>query len=113
MNRIETTIQTAKLNSVDDEIVDIHIPTSSTSSSGEGQTSQKHYILSQVPSLTTDLSTLSYTLDKLAAEVDSVQSHGDEDVRRRKKELSTKLVDMMGVCDGFIKECGVGESSSS
>jgi len=70
-------------------------------------TQKKHYILSQAPSLSTDLSVLSYSLDKLAADVDTVQSHGDDDVRKRKKDLSKKIVQMMNVVDGFMKDCGV------
>ena len=141
LNRVSVTIETAKLNSVDEIIEegekDVEVEGSSSNSpngsSGGGgalhpmsenkagastTTSDsigeqpsthiiRHYILSQVPSLSKDLGMLSYKLDQLAAEVDAVQSHGDEDVKRQKKELSQKLVEMMSSCDGFMVECGV------
>jgi hypothetical protein len=143
LNRVSVTIETAKLNSVDEIIEEgekdekdlegssssspndsngvgggtLHptsedetgASTSTSVSKGEQPSTHmiRHYILSQVPSLSKDLGMLSYKLDQLAAEVDAVQSHGDEDVKRQKKELSQKLVEMMGSCDGFMVECGV------
>lgn len=140
LNRVSVTIETAKLNSVDEIIEEgekdlegssssspndsngvgggtLHptsedetgASTSTSESKGEQPSTHmiRHYILSQVPSLSKDLGMLSYKLDQLAAEVDAVQSHGDEDVKRQKKELSQKLVEMMGSCDGFMVECGV------
>lgn len=143
LNRVSVTIETAKLNSVDEIIEErenyekdledssssspndsngvgggtLHptsedetgASTSTSVSKGEQPSTHmiRHYILSQVPSLSKDLGMLSYKLDQLAAEVDAVQSHGDEDVKRQKKELSQKLVEMMASCDGFMVECGV------
>jgi hypothetical protein len=140
LNRVSVTIETAKLNSVDEIIEEgekdlegssssspndsngvgggtLHptsedetgASTSTSESKGEQPSTHiiRHYILSQVPSLSKDLGMLSYKLDQLAAEVDAVQSHGDEDVKRQKKELSQKLVEMMASCDGFMVECGV------
>lgn len=124
ISTLSVTIETAKLNSVDEivnqdkddedekqeeeqeeEEKDYEIIGDTTRN--ETHVPKRHYILSQVPSLMTDLSRLSYVLDKFAAELDQVSSHGDAEVKRRKKELSKKVVDMMEVCDGFIQECGL------
>jgi len=126
INTLSVTIETAKLNSVDEivsqdkydeekeeeeqeeEEKDYEIIGDTTrNESHVPPPPKRHYILSQVPSLMTDLSRLSYVLDKFAAELDQVSSHGDAEVKRRKKELSKKVVDMMEVCDGFIQECGL------
>ena len=139
LDKVDCIIQLAKLNSVDDENYDsdayydiddesaitnntiasastsatANSSNISTSSSSNTTTSsrRRHYIIAQTPQLTKDLSGLSYNLDKLAAEVDAVQSHGDSEVKRRKKELSTLLVKMMERVDGFMVECGVTVSS--
>mmetsp|Transcript_28378 Transcript_28378/g.33613 ORF Transcript_28378/g.33613 Transcript_28378/m.33613 type:complete len:220 (-) Transcript_28378:276-935(-) len=137
LDKIDCTIQLAKLNSVDDdddddddtehavdnESVNTSTTTNSASTSTTNNTMQttlssgsstttsssrrRHYILSQTPQVSKELSSLSYNLDKLAAEVDAIQSHGDAEVKRRKKALSTLLVQMMERVDGFILECGV------
>lgn len=137
LDKIDCTIQLAKLNSVDnddeEEEEDYTVtnnatadansnattnststtrPSSASSASSTTTTSssssrRRHYIVSQTPQITRELSSLSYNLDKLAAKVDEVSSYGDMDVKRRKKELSTTLVKMMERVDGFIAECGV------
>ena len=70
-------------------------------------TKHKHYILHQTPSLTKDLSTISYNLDKIASQVDAIQSYSDENVKGQKKKLSNELVKMMELVDGFLAECGI------
>jgi prefoldin subunit 5 len=65
---------------------------------------------SQIPSLSKDLATLSYNLDKLAAEIDSVQSHGCNTVKAKKKELSNVIVNMMNTLDALIQTCGFDPS---
>ena len=126
-------IQLTKLNSVDNddddiekdeedaainETIDTNSPantnnfTRSTGSSSATVSSssserRRHYIVSQTPQITNELSSLSYNLDNLAARVHEVLSYGNADLKRRKKELSTKLVGMMEKVDGFISECGV------
>lgn len=113
INRITVLIETAKLNSVDEIIEREEESPVESDASGDDSSNQdvkRHYILSQVPSLSKDLGMLSYNLDSLAAKVDSVQSHDNEDVKKQKKDLSRKLVDMMKVCDGFMIDCGVDVS---
>ena len=122
LDKVDCTIQLAKLNSVDNDDDD-HSTTSSitnnttttnssnstsaTAATAKTNNTKKHYILSQTPKINKDLSGLSYNLDKLAAEVDAIQSHGDSSLRGRKKALSTHIVTMMDRVDGFISECGV------
>jgi len=75
--------------------------------STNNNTKHKHYILHQTPSLTKDLSTISYNLDKIASQVDAIQSYSDENVKSQKKKLSNELVKMMELVDGFVAECGI------
>jgi hypothetical protein len=54
---------------------------------------------------------VSSALDKVAAELDQVVSHGVAEVKKQKKELSNRVVTMMGTCDGFIQECDIDTTS--
>mmetsp|Transcript_1540 Transcript_1540/g.2208 ORF Transcript_1540/g.2208 Transcript_1540/m.2208 type:complete len:202 (+) Transcript_1540:46-651(+) len=121
LDKVEIMVEVARLNSVDDgeeEGCDSGDGNSATMITDEkhemqnqpqGQSSKSKSPLSQTPTpaLSKDLSMLSYTLDKLAAEIDSVQSCGDADVKRRKKEISKAIVKMMEKVDGYLKECGL------
>lgn len=110
LNRIMVVIETAKLNSVDhdDKERSQHMQVGGEEENDvSGPSIKKHYILCQVPSLSKDLGSLSYNLDKLAAQVDGVASHGDAQVKTMKKELSSKIVEMMAICDDCINECGI------
>ena len=51
-----------------------------------------------------DLATLSDALDKLVAYIDSVESKGNAEVKKRKKGLSTCAVKMMEKVDGLISQ---------
>jgi len=125
---IDCTVQLAKLNSVDNDDVDTDSTPNATTTTVTSESDvittetaaitnttttesppkpKKHYILSQIPKISKDLSTLSYNLDKVAAEVDAIKSHGDTKVKLKKKAISTLLVTMMEQVDGFMSECGV------
>lgn len=110
LEKIEVTIQLAKLNSVDSGMEGNDKKSSASSSADstvvEGDETLND-ILAQTPTLTKDLAGLSYSLDVLASTVDSVGSHGNVDVKARKKVLSNALVQMMERVDSFLKECGV------
>ena len=114
MNKIGFVIETAKLNSVDEIVHDFdwngEVEDTNTDGYENDQLHKRHYILSQIPSLSKDLGMLSYNLDNMAAKVDSVQSHGDDSIKAQKKGLSHKLVEMMGICDEYMRECGVEAS---
>ena len=92
----------AKLNSVDEEVDEIQ--------DIESISPKRHYMLIQIPSLEKDLGMLSYTLDQIAAEIDELNSHGDTDLRQQKKVMSKRVVEMMNLCDSYLKECGVESS---
>ena len=107
LDKVEMVVEVARLNSVD-SVDDSNADDTNDADNEHAKTKQNVQVLSNVsPLLSKDLSMLSYTLDKLASEIDSVQSSGDVDVKRRKKEMSGVLVSMMERIDGFLKECGI------
>lgn len=98
LEKIEIMVEVERLNSVDDGY----------DNSEETKVPQsKNGTLSISSSLAKDVSILSSTLDRIAGEIDSVQSHGDLDIKKRKKEFSKLLVSMMDKVDRILKECGV------
>jgi len=106
LEKIEVTVETARLNTVDG-------PVFTTNTGGKNPTDDvvlsaggDNEVLSQYPHLRTDISTLSYRLDKLAATADSAQSHGNVEVKRRKKQLSSIIVKMMERTDALMAACG-------
>ena len=56
----------------------------------------------QYPQLRTKIGVFSNKLDTLAASIDSIQSHSDEEVKRRKKQLSNTIVEFMSELDRTI-----------
>mmetsp|Transcript_8580 Transcript_8580/g.18469 ORF Transcript_8580/g.18469 Transcript_8580/m.18469 type:complete len:176 (-) Transcript_8580:53-580(-) len=99
LEKVEIAIETARLNSVDDP---------SPTPGEQGDATDLDNIFEQYPQIKNDLSMLSYQLDKVAANIDSVQSCGSVEVKRRKKYLSNLLVKMMEKTDGLIASCGGG-----
>lgn len=97
--KVEVLIDTATLNSVDDGNANKEV----------NEKENRYAVYSQVPSLQKDLGALSYRLDQLAADIDSIESHGDNTVRLKKKELSTVIVDLMKTVDVLITNCGFDE----
>uniref|UniRef100_A0A7S2U8C1 BAG domain-containing protein n=1 Tax=Attheya septentrionalis TaxID=420275 RepID=A0A7S2U8C1_9STRA len=85
---MEVTVETARLNSIDETILET-LPVQ----------------------LKKQLAMLSSQLDALAADVDSIQSNGDAEVKRRKKYLSVKLVEMMERADKIIGQFSVEEQN--
>jgi uncharacterized protein (DUF3084 family) len=94
---IEISVQRAVLDSVDgpavssDEIMD-----------GSSNEELQIQTFQQNPELRKDIGFLSTRLDKLAAQIDSVLSHSDDEVKNRKKELSNKVVGLMDEIDKLI-----------
>lgn len=106
LHKLEIIISTAKLNSVDEG----EIRPNDMDDKKDEDTNNEYYMYSQIPSLSKDLATLSYNLDKLAADIDSVQSHGNNTVKTKKKELSNVIVNMMNTVDALIQTCGLDSS---
>ncbi|KAL3799746.1 hypothetical protein HJC23_010396 [Cyclotella cryptica] len=95
LDHIETLVQRALLDSVDGPI------SISNEFVGSREELQKQ-IFQQNPELRKDIGMFSSRLDRLAARIDSVMSHSDEEVKRRKKQLSSKIVLLMTELDKII-----------
>lgn len=113
LERVEIAVEVARLNSVDGPENSSPPRGSRTETTKDGRTDglEPDSLFQQIPSLKRDLSGLSHRLDGLAAEVDSVRSCGDADVKRRKKRLSNVLVRMMERVDSLIVRCEGGDDS--
>jgi len=112
LEKIEVMVEVEKLNSVDDGQSSNNNYKNNNDNDGDSNSNnivEDSITTSLTPSplLSKELSMLSYTLDKLAADIDSVKSCNDIEVKRRKKEFSKMLVSMMEVVDSFFKECGI------
>ena len=59
-------------------------------------------LFQQHPELKKDIALFSNLLDKLAASVDGINSHSDGEVKRRKKQLSNKIVCLMNEMDRML-----------
>lgn len=103
LHKLEILISTAKLNSVDEGEIQYE---DNGKHNDEDTNNANYYMYSQIPSLSKDLGTLSYNLDTLAADLDVVQSHGNDTVKTKKKELSNVIVQMMNAVDELIQTCG-------
>lgn len=108
LNKIRLQIERAKLDSVDggDENLSSDETTSFKSPNEERGQLQNDIILMTSPAIKKDISMLSHNLDTLVAKIDSVQSHGNLEVKERKKKLSNLLVEMMRDVDELIQDCG-------
>ena len=67
-------------------------------------------IFQQYPELRKDIGLFSARLDKLAATIDSIKSHSDDDVKSRKKQLSNKVVGLMNELDRMIASLNLAVS---
>ena len=86
LNRLEESLARAKLDSIDDVTI------------------EPQWIIAHAPrDLEKDLSKISHDLDTLAAKVDAVPSHGDADIKVRKKRASQQLVLMMERADYMLE----------
>ncbi len=62
---------------------------------------QKH-LFQQHPELKKDIALFSNLLDEMAASIDAINSQSDEEVKRRKKGLSNKIVNLMNELDRMM-----------
>jgi len=64
---------------------------------------EPQWIIAHAPrDLERDLAKISHDLDTLAANVDAVPSHGDAEIKRRKKAYSEQVVKMMARADFML-----------
>ena len=59
-------------------------------------------LFQQYPKLRTKIGIFSNKLDTLAACIDDIKSHSDDEVKARKKYLSNRIVELMNGLDGMI-----------
>ena len=97
LENIEILVQRASLESVDGPIDQSGTDTDTTPK----EDIQKQ-IFQQNPELRKDIGFFSTRLDRLAARIDSVLSHSDEDVKKRKKQMSNKVVELMDALDKMV-----------
>lgn len=101
LEKIEISVERIRLESIDvdnDDDGDSDIILNSTRT--EMQSSS--LIFQQCPELRTQIGIFSSTLDKIAASIDAVKSHSDDEVKKRKKQLSNGIVKLMNDLDSII-----------
>lgn len=87
LERLEESLARAKLDSVEDVAI-----------------MEPQWIIAHAPrDLEKDLAKVSHDLDSLAAKVDAVPSHGVEQIKRRKKLCSERIVAMMERADYMLE----------
>ena len=99
LENIETLVQRALLESVDGPFTyEIDSENANNCSKQEIQTQ----IFQQNPGLRKEIGFFSTRLDRLAARIDTVLSHSNDEVKKRKKQLSNKVVALMDALDTTI-----------
>lgn len=108
LKKVIVMMEVARLNSVDGGCSNNDNKKENDDSQKEMNSDKKsRIIISDPPApLIKDLGILSHKLDKLASEVDSVQSCNDVELKKRKKDLSRRIVRLMDQIDEYIEECG-------
>lgn len=91
LEQIEISIDRARLERVD-----------GGTTNKDNDESRRQSLFQQDPKLRTRIGLYSNTLDKLASSIDSVKSHSDDEVKRRKKALSNNIVELMNELDRMI-----------
>jgi hypothetical protein len=98
LEQIEISIERIRLESVDyDDDDDDDEITDSTQTEMASRSLFQHN-----PKLRTQIGMFSNTLDTLAASIDSIKSHSDDEVKQRKKQVSNGIVKLMNDLDSII-----------
>lgn len=92
------------------ERLELSLATASMDSVDGGD--QEYASILITPAIRTELGILSDAVDKLVANIDAIDSHGDDNVRGRKKELSQQLVQLMARVDLLIAQVQTEPDSS-
>mmetsp|Transcript_3704 Transcript_3704/g.8107 ORF Transcript_3704/g.8107 Transcript_3704/m.8107 type:complete len:191 (-) Transcript_3704:113-685(-) len=98
LEQIEILVERARLESVDGS----SSATSQTPAADVNSDELKAQLFQQNPELRTRIGIFSNKLDTLAAIIDSIKSHSDEEVKRRKKQYSNRIVELMDELDRMI-----------
>lgn len=112
LEQIEVLIERARLESVDgsttnigtrdDEGTSIQQKQSQSINDKITQEELTNRLFQQYPKLRTKIGIFSNKLDTLAACIDDIKSHSDDEVKTRKKYLSNRIVELMNGLDGMI-----------
>ena len=111
LEEIEILIERARLESVDGSTTNDITTTEGTSiqqkqsqSINDKITQEEltNRLFQQYPKLRTKIGIFSNKLDTLAACIDDIKSHSDDEVKTRKKYLSNRIVELMNGLDGMI-----------
>lgn len=103
LEQIEISVERIRLESVDDDRTMTYSDAAAgTAASSEETTDIQISVFRQKPELRTQIGVYSYKLDTLAASIDSVKSHSDDEVKRRKKQISNGIVKLMNDLDTII-----------
>ena len=105
LEQIEVLVARARLDSVDGSAAaSANATTSASASLNEVDREElKTQLFKQHPEMRTQIAIFSNKLDALAAAVDHTKSHGDEEVKRRKKRLSNQIVALMDELDATVE----------
>ena len=105
LEQIDILIERTRLESVDAGSTTT-TKSNATSKSDEGekitQEELTNRLFQQYPKLRTKIGIFSNKLDTLAACIDDIKSHSDDEVKARKKYLSNRIVELMNGLDGMI-----------
>jgi len=101
LEEIEILIERARLESVDGSTTPLSI-SQQTQNEKTTQEELTNRLFQQYPKLRTQIGIFSNKLDTLAACIDDIQSHADDEVKTRKKGLSNRIVDLMNGLDTMI-----------
>jgi len=107
LEQIEVLIEKARLESVDGstKLTPRMKNGNSSKPQPQAQVSQEELtnrLFQQYPQLRTKIGIFSNKLDTLAACIDDIKSHSDEEVKSRKKALSNRIVALMNGLDDMI-----------
>ena len=106
LEQIEVLIERARLESVDGSTkLTPRMKNGNNNPQPQSQISQEELtnrLFQQYPQLRTKIGIFSNKLDTLAACIDDIKSHSDEEVKSRKKALSNRIVALMNSLDGMI-----------
>ena len=106
LEQIEVLIERARLESVDGSTkLTPRMKNGNNNPQPQAQISQEELtnrLFQQYPQLRTKIGIFSNKLDTLAACIDDIKSHSDDEVKSRKKALSNRIVALMNSLDGMI-----------
>ena len=105
LEHIEVLVEKARLDSVDGSTATADADDNNKEDKDKDTLSAeevKASLFQSNPELRTRIGIFSNKLDTIAAQIDDVKSHSDEEVKQKKKQLSNRIVQLMNEMDGMI-----------